>query len=355
MTALPAELCNQIVHYSSQRDLFSLCLTSKALQRATEARIYECIFLRDMGVAYRACRAIVGRGGVRGAYVKRFWFSQDTRRLPPRTMVQLPPQFWQAVQDALTKMVNLDFLLLNDPANANTWVLSSPTYKFQLREASFQLPWDAEMVAFLQTQNRLRVLHTEDSFEDGPLPAITPGKLQSLQVYNGPVLVVAELMACPLTHLQIMLEEDTAVLLGTVVTDLGRSMKTLRSLNVAFMPEHYMLETLQLISTSVFAPTLRHLGILPIPYDDRSEVHRCLMRLPALHVLEVDVFNWEPQPVEVFQRMLASELRIYCPSLRYVSFWVGQHHLIWHCVDEEWTSCHFSPRHPQNETLWRTV
>lgn len=352
MAALPAEVCSQIVRYTTSKDLLTLCRTSRELQRAAESKLYENIVLHDANIAYQVCHALLAHDGCRGAYVKRFCFFQDTRRGPARPLL---PRFWEAVQRALVAMVNLEYLFVYDPVIVNSWILDSPDIVFQLREANLGLPWNAHMVAFLETQNRLRSLHTEDSLEDGPLGSISANKLRTLQLFNGPLLVLVELLACPFTHVQITLDEETMPVMPTVISDLAKNKKGLRSLSILFIPDQVLLETLQLISMSVFTSTLRYLGTISYPVQKRHEIYRCLIRMPCLETIDLDVSFWDPQPVDVYQRMLAAELRTYCPSLQCVGFWVGQHHIIWFCQDEEWLSGQLTGRSPLNENLWRNA
>ncbi|KAI0917690.1 hypothetical protein AcW1_007170 [Taiwanofungus camphoratus] len=354
MVVFPSEVLSQIVRYASPQDILTLCRTSKTLQRVAEAKLYECLTLHDAQTALEACQSLTAHDGLRGGYVRRFHFQLDSRRVVQRS-TSLPYEFWQTVQSALTTMINLESILLHDPTYTNTWILNSPEIKFQLREAVLWLIWDVNVVTFLQSQNRLRMLHTMDSTEDGPPCSIAAGKLQSLEIFDGPLLVLAELIACPLTHVQVSLQEDTVPILPTVITDLGKVRRTLRSLNIVYLPEQLMLETLQLVSTSIFAQSLRHLGIIPLPIQQRHEVHRCLMRLHALDSIDVDVTYWEPRLTEPFQRTIAAELRIYCPSLSCVCFWISHHHFLWQCQDDEWTSTHFPNRFPSTELFWRNA
>ena len=157
------------------------------------------------------------------------------------------------------------------PAELEGWILNHEEIRFQLREANLRLPWDAHTVAFLATQKKLNALViTTDGKEDGPLCALPAAALQSLEVFSGPVLVAAELLGCPLTRLQMSVDDETALVLPTVVADVARYMASLRKLHIVGMQEHQVVETLQSISTAVFAPKLRLLGILPIPPRDVS-------------------------------------------------------------------------------------
>ena len=265
MASLSPEIYGQLVQWTDNNTLCALAQVSKALRPVAERPLYRTVYARDAEDAFNACLALATRGGERGPYVRRFYFYPRSSRL-----TVLPEHFWQAVKVALTLMVNLDVLVLHDPTFTNTWVLSGPEIKFQLREANLVLQWDRTLVDFLETQDRLVSLHVEDSLEDGPLAAIAPGKLDTLRVLHAPPLVVAELLACPLTHLQIEVDSDTAAIVPTIMLDLGRIMKSLLSLQVIYLPENMALEVFHIISTSVYAPTLYRLGALPYPVQSVS-------------------------------------------------------------------------------------
>ncbi len=271
MVQLPPEVYGVIASYVNTRDLLTLARTTKVLQRVAEHRIYEHVMFRDAHSAYVGCHSITMRDGLRALYVKRFVLYQDPRRSGPRNnLAAVPVQFWLTIQLALTMTVNLDALIIWDPVISHSWVLNHEQIKFQLREANLHLPWDAHMVEFLQKQDKLQALSACDSNEDGPLCPLPPAVLSALQSFSGPVLVVAELLGCPLTRLQITLDDDTAPILHTVLGDLGKIMKGLRSLSVINLPGNLLLETVQLVSTSVFASTLRYLGVLPLPCTEVS-------------------------------------------------------------------------------------
>ncbi|RPD56706.1 hypothetical protein L226DRAFT_573790 [Lentinus tigrinus ALCF2SS1-7] len=354
---LPPEVCSAIVSYASPRDLITLSRTTKAFQRAAEPRIYEHVILRDAQSAFIGCHAIAVRDAFRGPYVKRFILYQDVRRTSPRNnLAVVPAQFWLSVQRALCQMVNLEYLVIHDPLAAQSWVLDHEDITFQIREANLRIPWDSHTVAFLKDQKKLNALVLmTDGKEDGPLCALPVTALQSLEVFSGPVLVAAELLGCSLTRLQMTVDEETAPILPTVVADLGKIMPTLRKLHIVGMAEHQIMEILQLVSTSVFAPALRFLGILPIPSRDWPAVHRCLMKLPALEAIEFDITRWEPQPwQEPFQRVLLLEFRTYCPTLQHVVFWIAQHRFTWFMRDGEWANVHQMARHHMSDSSWRT-
>ncbi|RDX48739.1 hypothetical protein OH76DRAFT_1351669 [Lentinus brumalis] len=327
---LPPEVFSAVVSYVTTRDLITLSRTSKAFQRAAEPLIYEHVVLRDAQSAFLGCHAITVRDAFRAPYVKRFILYQDNRRMMPRSnLATVPAQFWLSVQHALAKMVNLEYLVVHDPQAAQSWILDHSDIRFQLREANLRLPWDSHTVLFLTGQKKLNALIlSTDGKEDVPLCTLPAAALQSLEVFSGPVLVAAELLGCSLTRLQLTVDEETAPILPTVIADVGTIMVTLRKLHIVGMPDHLLMETLQLISTSWHA------------------IHRCLMQLPALEVIEFDITRWEPAPwQETFQRVVLLEFRTYCPSLQQVVFWIAQHRFTWFMRDGEWANMHQMARH----------
>ncbi len=266
MVQLPPEVLSAIASYATPRDLIVLSHTSKGLQRAAEPRIYEHMVLRDAQSIFIGCHALLARDAYRGSYVKRLYIFQDPRRVTGRNnFTNASPQFWLVIQHALIKTANLEHLILHDPTLSHSWILDHEDIKFQLRDAQLGLPWDEPMVSFLQTQHKLLSLATEDAREDGPLYPLAPNALPVLESYSGPLLVVAELLGCPLVRLQMRADDDTAPLIPTIVSDLGRIMKTLRNLCILGLPEELSLEIVHLVTTAVFAPHLRYLGILPLP------------------------------------------------------------------------------------------
>lgn len=78
------------------------------------------------------------------------------------------------------------------------------------------------------------------------------------------------------------------------------------------------------------------------------------MKLGALEMVELDVSRWEPQLAECMQRAVMADFRIYCPSLRHIVFWHGQHRFLWFARDGEWMCVHQHGRWPAHETHWRT-
>jgi hypothetical protein len=93
--------------------------------------------------------------------------------------------------------------------------------------------------------------------------------------------------------------------------------------------------------------------------SQRNGFHRRLARLGCLQQLEVDITHWKPPPNGPYQRALAMELRMFCPSLRHVVFWLN-HHRFWWSLEEEipgepevWLDDHAQHRNPMQESLWK--
>ncbi|KAI0326216.1 hypothetical protein GY45DRAFT_1374110 [Cubamyces sp. BRFM 1775] len=360
MVQLPPEIYSAIVSYASTRDLLVLSRTSKAFQRAAEPKLYESMVLRDAQSIFLGCHAILARDGFRGPYVRRMFIYQDARRATARNnLAAAPPQFWYVIQDALTKTSHLETLLIHDPTTSHSWILNSDHFKFQLREATLRLPWDSHMVSFLQRQHKLLTLTTADIQEDeddrrvGSLP---PTALPILEVFSGPVLVVAELLGSPLKRIQVTVDENTAPLVPTIVADLGKIMKTLRTLSILGLPEDFVLDTVHMLANSVLASEMRYLGILRLPMmREWDRLQRYLMKLSALVMIEIEVTHWNPAPNEGLQRMILHELRLFCPTLQQIVFWHLMQRFHWYSRDGQWYCMHTTGRHVVHDNHWRTV
>ncbi|KAI0783495.1 hypothetical protein C8Q75DRAFT_736824 [Abortiporus biennis] len=331
---LPSEVCARIAQYSLPAELLSLSRTSKIMQQAAERIMYYDLILRDPNTAHAVCMAISASDSIRGTYVHRFCFF-DARRTRPSA---LPPPFWAGIQNALIKMSNLEDLVIYDPTARNTWILEEPSrFRFKLKSASLRLQWDHLMVGFLQTQSELRSLHTGDSLNDEPALPIATAKLPHLEKYEGPLLVGWELLGCPLTHIHISIDEGTAGLIPAFIKTMVHTNMPLRNLSIVYIPEILLEESLDILTSTLMCRQLRRLSVICLPVLKRHEIHCSLMKLTMLEVLEVEVSSWDPQPMEPFQRILAMELHTYCPSLRMVVFWIGQHKFVWICNNDTWT------------------
>ena len=261
---LSPELCSRIVQWINQRrgDLAALCLTCKAFQREAEIKLYETLMLGDPNRAHIACSTIATQERF-GCLVRSIYLYQDTRR-----QTLLPRQFWVTVQGALTRMHNLEFLFICDPSFSNSWILDPTKIKFQLREAKLRFTWDTRLVKFLESQKKLRLLQNFDGSEDHVRLGIQPHALPALQVFDGPLMIAAQLVSCPLTHIQVIIDPEVAPQLLSLLPRLAKVHATLRGLNFLEMPDELVSKALSIVSTT--CPNLRHIGLLPLPWHSVS-------------------------------------------------------------------------------------
>ncbi|TCD65862.1 hypothetical protein EIP91_002124 [Steccherinum ochraceum] len=353
---LPLEICTRIVHHMHPSDMPPLCRVNKGFQRVAERKLYSTLYLYDAQLAYRASLAIIANDGARGHYVKRLYFYQDPRRSSSR--VPIPGQFWQTFQYALSTMTELRELLVNDPTGASTWILDPTKLKFQLHVAKLHLFWDEDMVAFLQTQSQLRHLQTMDIPESSQILPLSTECLPALEYFDGPLLVAAEVLSCPnLTHIRTTVDDGLFELIPQFVESAVISGTPLRSLHVNIIPEPFLRTTLDaLTSDPKWCGRMRHLGIIVMPWGDRSGIHRHLAKLHNLYSLAFDVSFLESAPLELMHRAFAMEMHIYCPSLRRVAFWLGHHHVYpWVYHHEKWICNGVLTPGQVEEQIWLSV
>jgi len=211
----------------------------------------------DPSKAYLACRTIILQSRY-GPFVRLFWFNQESRRQSQN----LPQSFWKALQDALNRMPNLEVLHLSDNTFSNSWVLSPERFSFQLSEAKLRFAWDDYTVSFLQSQRKLRVLQITDQMDDVVRLQIQPSTLPLLQVFDGNLLIGIQFLACPLTHLQLVVDIDGPQVLE-LLPKLALVHKTLRGLNILALPDDVSVRALNIIARS--CPLLHHVGLLHLP------------------------------------------------------------------------------------------
>ncbi|KAG1720777.1 hypothetical protein EDB19DRAFT_1646904 [Suillus lakei] len=336
--ALPPEACHRIVHWTRRCDLTALCLTSKSLQKSAEIKLYEVIMSGDINVIFRACESVVSQERL-GPYVRSFYLYQSARR----TQTELPHRFWNMIQKALWKMRCLAVLYIDDPARANTWILNDiPKIPFQLREANFRLPWNRHIVKFLESQKKLRQFQISGGM-DADAPQFEDGSLPDLCTFDGHLASATQLLSlsCSLRHLRVPLDRSTNKQLLDFIPHLAALSRTLRSLNIIHIPEELSVEAIKLIS--FVCPDLHYVGIIPLPTT-----------FPHVN-LEVDVSRWSPLPnTGSLQRMLATELHTYCPSIEHIILRTGSNRTLWYFDGNEWNVHSETGQHLLIDGLWKT-
>ncbi|KAF9220524.1 hypothetical protein BS17DRAFT_316837 [Gyrodon lividus] len=349
--AFSPEVCSRIVRWTRRSDLAALCLTCKPLQREAEAKLYEIVMSESIQITFRACQSIISQPRL-GSYVRSFCFFQDSRH----SQREISQQFWGTMQLALSKMRFLEHLFIQDPSFANSWVLGDIAHvPFQLLEARLLFYWDIHLVKFLESQNKLKSLHTIDGPVNDASLHLEAGSLAELRIFDGPLAAVEHivLVAMTLTHLQVVLDKDSEADVLVFVTKLSHSASSLRALSILHLPEALAMEAFRSITTT--CPQLRHIGTIPLPLPSKNSnrFHRALMAMHQLRVLEVDVTSWTPQPTGILQRALAAELHIYSPSIEYICFWARATRTLWVVDGNDW-SCHSeNGQHSQFDALWK--
>lgn len=243
------EIISRIVHFVPESQLAKFCRINGSFQRAAEPRLYDQLYLGDPSQTALACHSLANNARLAG-HVRIMWLYQDRRRT-------LSVHFWESVHQALMHTINLDVLVIIDPALSNSWILHGTS--FQLREANFRFYWDDHLVEFLQFQRRLRSLQTMSVHGE-----FQPATLPLLQMYEGPLLVAGELLTTsPLTHLQAYFEIEALAENYLLIPNLALASKTLRTLSLLEVPEEISMGTFD--RCSKFAPQLYHIGIFPLP------------------------------------------------------------------------------------------
>ena len=256
MLSLSPEICKRVVQHAYYwRDVWALCSTCKAFQREAEIKLYQQLQFVDPRRVLLACDSVIHNERL-ALHVKCFWFNQANDRQRP---VDLGRDFWTVIQRALIAMCNIDVLFLCDRSFSNSWVLDSPAIQFKLKEAKLWSVWNAPLTRFLERQTSLQTLHFVDTLDD-ITHQISPGALPDLHIFDGAFMVAAQLLSCPLHHLQIVIDADPD---QVPLQRLGSLKKTLRSLNILDLPEEWSTRFLRIVCATL--PDLRHIGIFPYP------------------------------------------------------------------------------------------
>ena len=273
--ATPQEVCSRIVNCIKSNDfrtLLSLCLTSKAFHHAAEPRLYHQLYLTDSLTAYCACQTISSCDRI-ALHVKTFWTLFNERRWNS-SRNHLNPQFWDVVHLALRKMLNLQVVAIGDPSCPSAWIFRQ--CQFRLLEAELRMGWDPDLVRFLDIQSEIHSLRitnprlSSTELDRLPLLALAQGTLSSLTVFDGSLITAIEFVSSPITHLQISLGQDAVEDAGHLLRQLTMFSGTLTSINVVDLPYSISIGTFDLFSR-IF-PHLHHIGIMPLPFGDVSEL-----------------------------------------------------------------------------------
>lgn len=325
--------------------------------------------LGNPSIAFKACQSIADTERL-GLYIREFYIYQDSYRRVHNTT--LPLHFWEAVQAALVKMHNLELLYVHDPAGCNTFILDSARIKFQLRHAQFHLDWDQHMVEFLSTQRCLEILQVTEG-PDILQPQLPHDALPVLRQFTGTITVAAQLLTSPLTHMQLNCDNTTYAFLDAFISRLFDVRSSLRSLSILEIPDAMAVDMLRTIS--VTCPQLQYVGVLSFPSrhvsllyfycvnhaiksfmsSQRERFHRSLMSFPYLRAMEIDITKWDPQPTGILQKVITTELRMFCPSVEVIAIWVGLNRFLWSLEGDNWGYLFETGQNSRFEPIWKNV
>ena len=320
--------------------------------------------------------------------------------------------FWVAVHSALGTMKGLEYLVLYDASFANSWVLDAVGAEgggaeeeeekglsgCGVIETKLRFRWDEHVVKFLERQKKLAMvqvqapeygvamqqsLHHSQGRLGGllELPLAT-GSLPVLRIFDGTLGAGLEVVraGAPVTNLQVVVnreamdagdEVDSCEGLEEDVRMFAKVGKTLKSLNLIDVPEEMVGKVVSVLAA--VCPGLVYLGLLPLPVLNvsfffviihvlllsyifqRQQLTYALMSLRSLRHVHLDISKWLPHPHTGAQRALAAEMKVYCPSIRHVSFWYHSTRFRWHYSQEQWNPQVDNHQHPQLDQTWSLI
>lgn len=241
--------------------LRALCLTSRALQRDAERRLYASLYLASPRQAHLVCRTLAANRRL-GSLVQAFWFSDEAQH------GRLGRSFWQGIRSALVAMPSLERLCLFDGDLQNSWVLDCE-FPFRLREAKLHFAWDTHLVAFLAAQPSLHTLQCLDpptqDLPAAPARPLPPASLPALDRFDGNLRIASTilLLAPPLTNLQAAVDDPARPHVLRFLRSLHTVTHTLRALSVLELPDALAADTLDILAG--LCPNLVYLGLIPLP------------------------------------------------------------------------------------------
>ncbi|KAG7444065.1 uncharacterized protein BT62DRAFT_249998 [Guyanagaster necrorhizus] len=340
---------NIVKNVGSRADIAALCRVSKGFQYAAERALYNTLYMQDIGTTMLLCATLTEQPRV-AACVDALTLhagassedeSEEEGEEVPH-VEELPEGYWPTISLAFRKLSRLRYLNIHigrGVPSSNTWILDD--CPFHLRSFHCDLDWDAHLVKFLENQqdlDDLYIIDYKDSLMDAsvaPPTTISPLSANSLPNLATLECTFTEAAAAlaprrPLIRLKTCFSRSDPdakrVEMTTLFAKIQLSTAELRSLDIAdsTYEEPFSVELLStIVGMSRTARQLRYLGTLALPVAGRERLrfYGMLMRLPRLDCIEVEVSGWQPVPSTLAAfRALASELRLYCPTVVMVVF-----------------------------------
>ncbi|KAK0438567.1 hypothetical protein EV421DRAFT_1906497 [Armillaria borealis] len=336
-----SEICQEIIRYINSRrrgypkDLLALCQTNKAWQRESEKALYHSVRVDSLSRLKQFCTTIISHPRLAELVIAFSLASQFIRYTPPSAAYLA--ELWKSFHGALQKLPNLLSLSIAEQYAVPSWVFSSEDsedclFPFSLNSLTmYGVPYNSQTAEFICSQEELQRLHyyadptAEDvkhAHEPGT-PSLYAGiSLEELRELSGNITIVHDILCAPcqppITRLVMGTDEEWPNLLQ-VLPKISQVRKTLRNLAVTRIPHDPAVvdQFLQIIAAT--CPDILTLGVIPLPWLDRSALHRALMQMRKLTSIELILHGglkgWNPIPQSMMTKAFASELKMYCPSL----------------------------------------
>lgn len=347
-----------VKHTGNKSDLCSLARVSKSFQHAAERALYNTLYMHDPAATASLCDLLTTHD--------RLSILVEALTVFAEADEGLPDAYWHTLARVLRKTVRLRFFNLHiDGASAHAWILDGCL--FRLRTFHCDLEWDTDLISFLNGQHDLDDLYIADfdSHEHPHSPSQSSLDRHSLRALSTlecsfseavralvPGRPVVRLKTC-FSRQQVPEKKEE---LSQLLTSLRQSSAPVRSLDLADSSYTEDFSLTILADIVKWLPDLRYLGTLVLPvgkevnflypvasvyhlfdfffptpcaafffFAPHSSMKRLqffgmLMRFPRLRTIELEVTDWDPAPMPQALRALASEIRLYCPSIVCVVF-----------------------------------
>ncbi|KAK0201429.1 hypothetical protein DFS33DRAFT_1264422 [Desarmillaria ectypa] len=341
-----SEVCQEIIRYINSRrrgypkDLLALCQTNKAWQRESEKALYHSVRVDSLARLKQFCTTIISQPRIAELVIAFSLATQLTRYTPPSTAYLA--ELWKSFREALQKLPSLLSLSIAEQYAIPSWVFSSEDaeeclFPFNLNSLTmYGVPYNSQTAEFICSQSDLQRLHyyadptdedVKHAHESGALSLYDGILLEELRELSGNVTVVHDILCAPcqppITRLVMGTDEEWPNLLR-VLPKLSQVRKTLRNLAVTRIPHEAAVVDQFLKIIAAACPDIRTLGVIPLPWLDRSVLHCTLMQMQKLTSIELVIHGgqkgWNPIPQSIMTKAFASELKMYCPSLMLVSW-----------------------------------
>jgi len=352
-----------ITHVGNRTDICTLAQVSRAFQAAAERALYNTLLMTEPMQTEALCARLASRPRL-ALLVAALTISPNSEEHSEEhsdsdhdMSEPLPPNYWELIHRALLRTTRLRYLGIHLEASGAldvAWVLRDCT--FQLYTFHCDLAWNNDLVTFLGSQLALFDLHISDFNEDTPandsisaLPLQSGHALPRLVTLECTFIEAVALFAPgrPLHRVKTCFSRseiaEKRAEMALLVSSLRLATASLHSLNVPDST-YSAIFSLDLLSHIVqsFQPgsQLRYVGpfVLPVDGRERLRFYGLLRRLPCLLGTELEVSAWDPAPISYAAlRALASELRLYAPTVMAVTFLNDLDQTVMRLVGGIWT------------------